>query len=92
MRLYYKRRIETTGLVNRQNQLLLDESLPIAKLSRVRVIVIVPEETSFDGYINNVECSHETIDSLKGAFKNCLSSSEDFARQKIEEINLEETK
>jgi hypothetical protein len=36
--------IETTGIVNNQHQLLLDESLPIAETSRVRVIVIVTEE------------------------------------------------
>jgi hypothetical protein len=36
--------IETTGFVNHQHQLLLDESLPIAETSRVRVIVIVTEE------------------------------------------------
>ena len=32
--------IETTGIVNNSHQLLLDESLPITKTSRVRVIVI----------------------------------------------------
>jgi len=37
--------IETTGIVNNQRQLLLDESLPITKNSRVRVIVMVTEET-----------------------------------------------
>ncbi len=36
--------IETTGFVNHQHQLSLDESLPIAETSRVRVIVIVTEE------------------------------------------------
>jgi len=36
--------IETTGIVNNQHQLLLDESLPITETSRVRVIVIVTEE------------------------------------------------
>lgn len=36
--------IETTGIVNNQRQLLLDESLPITKSSRVRVIVMVTEE------------------------------------------------
>ena len=37
--------IETTGVVNAQHQLLLDKPLPIAGQSRVRVIVLVPEET-----------------------------------------------
>jgi hypothetical protein len=36
--------IETTGFVNHQHQLSLDESLPLAETSRVRVIVIVTEE------------------------------------------------
>lgn len=36
--------IETTGIVNNRHQLLLDESLPIIKNSRVRVMVIVTEE------------------------------------------------
>ncbi|MDM8566501.1 hypothetical protein QUF50_05065 [Thiotrichales bacterium HSG1] len=36
--------VETTGIVNNQHQLKLDESLPITESSRVRVIVIVTEE------------------------------------------------
>jgi hypothetical protein len=36
--------IETTGIVNNRHLLLLDESLPITKNSRVRVMVIVTEE------------------------------------------------
>jgi hypothetical protein len=36
--------IETTGAVDAQHQLRLDEPLPIAGQSRVRVIVLVPEE------------------------------------------------
>jgi hypothetical protein len=36
--------IETTGTVDAQHQLRLDEPLPIAGDSRVRVIVLVPEE------------------------------------------------
>jgi hypothetical protein len=35
--------IETTGVVDAQHQLRLDQPLPIAKQSRVRVIVLVPE-------------------------------------------------
>jgi hypothetical protein len=37
--------IETTGVVDAQHQLRLDQPLPIAGQSRVRVIVLVPEET-----------------------------------------------
>ena len=36
--------IETTGFVDAQHQLRLDKPLPIAGQSRVRVIVLVPEE------------------------------------------------
>jgi hypothetical protein len=36
--------IETTGIVDAQHQLRLDGPLPIAGHSRVRVIVLVPEE------------------------------------------------
>ncbi len=35
--------IESTGVVDAQHQLRLDQPLPIAKQSRVRVIVLVPE-------------------------------------------------
>jgi hypothetical protein len=35
--------IETTGTVDAQHQLRLDEPLPIPRQSRVRVIVLVPE-------------------------------------------------
>ena len=37
--------IETTGVVDAQHQLRLDKPLPIAGQSRVRVIVLVPEES-----------------------------------------------
>ena len=36
--------IEATGVVDAQHQLRLDKPLPIAGQSRVRVIVLVPEE------------------------------------------------
>ena len=35
--------IETTGVVDAQHQLRLDEPLPIPRQKRVRVIVLVPE-------------------------------------------------
>ena len=40
--------IETTGIVNKDHQLVLDEPLPIAGPSRVRVIVLVPDEDDID--------------------------------------------
>ena len=36
--------IETTGVVDGEHQLRLDKPLPIAGQSRVRVIVLVPDE------------------------------------------------
>ncbi len=38
------RAIETTGVIDEQNRLRLDKPLPIVKSSRVRVIVLFPEE------------------------------------------------
>ena len=38
------RAIETTGVVQAQRQLLLDAPLPVTESSRVRVIVLLPEE------------------------------------------------
>jgi len=40
--------IEITGTVNEQRQLLLDEPLPIVGPSRVRVIILMAEETDID--------------------------------------------
>ena len=39
------RTIETTGIINAPHQLLLDESLPIADKSHVRVIIMMTENT-----------------------------------------------
>ena len=84
--------IETTGFVNEHHQLWLDESLPIAEFSKVRVIVLVSEETQLNKhkYISKRNC--KKIDTLQGSFKNCLSSSSNFAKRKTEEIKLEEVK
>ena len=38
------RAIETTGVIDEENRLRLDKPLPIVKQSRVRVIVLFPEE------------------------------------------------
>ena len=37
--------IETTGIVDAEHQLRLDQPLPIAGQSRVRVIVLLPDDT-----------------------------------------------
>jgi hypothetical protein len=40
--------IETTGTVDAQRQLVLDEPLPIVGPTRVRVIILLPEEDDID--------------------------------------------
>ena len=53
--------IETTGFVNNQHQLILDESLPITETSRVRVIVIVTEEAQFIESNPTSVCKHHSV-------------------------------
>jgi hypothetical protein len=43
-----KKAIETTGTVDEQQRLLLDEPLPFAGPSRVRVIILVEEASDID--------------------------------------------
>lgn len=40
--------IETTGIVDEQRQLTLDEPLPLVGPSRVRVLILVPEPGDVD--------------------------------------------
>jgi len=40
------RTIETTGIIKAPHQLLLDEPLPIAEKSRMRVIIMMTEENT----------------------------------------------
>lgn len=40
--------IETTGTIDAQHHLVLDETLPITGPTRVRVIILVPEETDIN--------------------------------------------
>ena len=42
------RAIETTGIVDQESRLVLDEPLPITGPSRVHVIILVAEETDVD--------------------------------------------
>jgi hypothetical protein len=42
------RAIERVGIVDAQHQLVLEEPLPIAKSTRVRVIVLFPDDTEVD--------------------------------------------
>ncbi|MDD5615209.1 MAG: hypothetical protein PHH85_03315 [Candidatus Methanoperedens sp.] len=40
--------IETTGTIDAQHQLLLDETLPVPGPTRVRVIILLPEDADSD--------------------------------------------
>ena len=37
--------IEATGIINSQHQLVLDNPLPVAGPAKVRIIILLPEET-----------------------------------------------
>jgi hypothetical protein len=56
------------------------------------VIVIVTEEAEITESKVTLKRDSEIIDTLCGAFKNRLSSSDEFAKRKIAEIELEEAK
>ncbi len=43
-----ERAIEMTGVIDMQNRLILDEPLPVIGPARVRVIILVPDETDID--------------------------------------------
>jgi hypothetical protein len=43
-----KKAIETTGTIDAQRQLVLDEPLSVAGPTRVRVIILLPEEADID--------------------------------------------
>jgi len=83
--------IETTGFVNAQHQLLLNERLPITS-SRVRVIIVVTSALPTSEKFQATNYEPDIIDALCGALKNDLSSSEEFALCDEEEIKLEEAK
>ncbi len=55
--------IETTGIVDAHRRLLLDESLPVADKSRVRVIVLVTAEHEY------TTLSHDSLESLTPAMR-----------------------
>jgi hypothetical protein len=40
--------IETTGTIDEQHRLIIDEALPIAEKSKVKVIILLPEESDID--------------------------------------------
>jgi len=66
--------IETTGVVDAQHQLRLDKPLPIAGHSRVRVIVLVPDEADISeaAWTETVATS---ITLLRGIHENVIEFS-----------------
>jgi hypothetical protein len=58
--------IETTGLVDEQRQLRLDEPLPIVGPSRVRVLILVPDPSDIEeGAWLRAAAGNRTFDFLK---------------------------
>lgn len=45
---FVEKAIETTATINTRGQLILDEPLPVAGPTRVRIIVLLPEEADID--------------------------------------------
>jgi hypothetical protein len=43
-----KKAIEATGTIDHQNRIILDESLPVAEPTRVRIIIFMPDDTDID--------------------------------------------
>jgi hypothetical protein len=43
-----RRAVETTGTVDKEHRLVLDEPLPIEGPSKVRVIILLADDTDFD--------------------------------------------
>jgi len=70
--------IETTGIVDAEHQLRLDEPLPIAGPSRVRVIILVPEagEEIDERAWTRAAASSPAFDFLKEAAEDIYTSSD----------------
>jgi hypothetical protein len=69
--------IETTGVVDAQHQLRLDEPLPIAGQSRVRVIVLVPDEADIaETAWTKTAATSPAFDFLKDAAEDIYTSAD----------------
>jgi hypothetical protein len=69
--------IETTGVVDAQHQLRLDEPLPIPGQSRVRVIVLVPEaEDISEEAWRKAASASPAFDFLKDAAEDVYSTAD----------------
>ena len=69
--------VETTGIVDDQHQLRLDEPLPIPGQSRVRVIVLVPEtEDISEATWKKAASASPAFDFLKDAAQDIYSATD----------------
>ena len=69
--------IETTGVVDAQHQLRLDKPLPIAGQSRVRVIVLVPEEADIsEAAWTKTAATSPAFDFLKDAAEDIYTAAD----------------
>ena len=69
--------IEATGVVDAQHQLRLDKPLPIAGQSRVRVIVLVPEETDIPETVwSRAAAASPAFDFLKEAAEDIYTAAD----------------
>jgi hypothetical protein len=66
------RAIERTGIIDARHQIVLDEPLPIAKATRVRVIVLFPEDPE--------------MDETEWLYAAAKSPASDFPRDPVEDI------
>ena len=69
--------IVTSGVVNAQHQLRLDEPLPLANQSRVRVIVLVPEDAETSEAVwTKAAATSPAFDFLKDAAEDIYASAD----------------
>ena len=68
--------IETTGIVNAEHQLQLDEPLPIPGQSRVRVIVLVSEEDISEAAWTKAVSASPAFEFLKDAAEDVYSAAD----------------
>ena len=69
--------IEITGIVDAHHQLQLDEPLPISGPSRVRVIILVPEEAEIDeGAWVKASSTSPAFDFLKNAGEDIYTAAD----------------
>jgi hypothetical protein len=69
--------IETTGIVDEQHQLRLDQPLPLPEQSRVRVIVLIPEvEDISEAAWTKAASTNPVFDFLKDDSEDVYSTSD----------------